>query len=223
MPSRLSDAFIGHPVHLHQKHLDINSLEELPDSFKWTPVEDINHPITDSFMSESVPVVDLLHPNALENIGQACKNWGVFQVINHGIPSSLLDGVENTSKSLFSLPIQQKVKAARPADGVSGYGFARISSFFSKLMWSEGFTIVGSPVEHFRQLWPQDFSKFCGVVEEYQGEMQKLAGKLMLLMLHSLGITKEDLSWVGPLTESKGGCAALQMNHYPACPDPDQA
>ncbi|KAJ4832712.1 hypothetical protein Tsubulata_035197 [Turnera subulata] len=53
--------------------------------------------------------------------------------------------------------------------------------------------------------------------------MQKLAGKLMLLMLHSLGITKEDLSWVGPLTESKGGCAALQMNHYPACPDPDQA
>ena len=34
-------------------------------------------------------------------------------------------------------------------------GSARISSFFPKLMWSEGFSIMGSPVEHASQLWPK--------------------------------------------------------------------
>ncbi|XP_061981005.1 gibberellin 3-beta-dioxygenase 1-like [Populus nigra] len=247
MPSRsLTDAFRSHPVHLHQKHLDFSSLQEIPDSHKWTQLDehldfsslqeipdshmwtqldDIEqqHPSVESFITESVPVIDLSDPNVLQNIGNACKTWGVLQVTNHGIPISLLESVEGVSRSLFSLPVQQKLKAARSPDGVSGYGVARISSFFSKLMWSEGFTIVGSPLEHFRQLWPQDYTKFCDVIEEHEKEMQKLARRLTWLMLGSLGITKKDLNWAGPKGESKEGGAALQLNSYPACPDPDLA
>ncbi|KAF5726903.1 hypothetical protein HS088_TW22G00588 [Tripterygium wilfordii] len=127
------------------------------------------------------------------------------------------------SKSLFSLPHETKLKAARSPDGISGYGLARISSFFSKLMWSEGFTIVGSPLEHFQQLWPQDYIKLCDIIEEYQKEMKKLAGRLMWLMLASLGITKEDIKWANPKGDLKDNCDALQLNYYPACPDPDRA
>ncbi|CAI0422561.1 unnamed protein product [Linum tenue] len=55
--------------------------------------------------------------------------------------------------------------------------------------------------------------------------MQKLAQTLMWLMLGSLGITKEDLNWRGPKKEVAAGSssAAIQLNHYPACPDPDRA
>ncbi|KAJ9179105.1 hypothetical protein P3X46_010928 [Hevea brasiliensis] len=221
MPSRLTDAFRAHPVHLHHKHLDFTSLQELPDSYKWTQLDDHAH--YPSGGAESVPVIDLSDPNAFKKIGHACKTWGVFQVTNHGFPSTLLDNTEKASKSLFCLPIQQKLKAARSPDGVSGYGIARISSFFSKLMWSEGFTVVGSPVEHFRQLWPQDYTQFCDIIEEYQMEMQKLAARLMWLMLGSLGITKEDVKWAGPKGDFEGASGALQFNYYPACPDPDRA
>ncbi|XP_050230821.1 gibberellin 3-beta-dioxygenase 1-like [Mercurialis annua] len=230
MPSRLVDAFKSHPVHLHDKFLDFDSLQELPDSYKWTqPDDDHHHQNPPSSAGggagqESVPVIDLLDHNALKNIGHACKTWGVFHVTNHGIPASLLENIEKASRNLFSLPVHQKVKAARSADGISGYGIARISSFFSKLMWSEGFTIVGSPKDNFQKLWPQDYTKFCDIVEEYQLEMQKLAAKLMWLMLGSLGIAKEDVKWVGPKGDFKEpSAAALQLNHYPACPDPDQA
>ncbi|KAK4374750.1 hypothetical protein RND71_005427 [Anisodus tanguticus] len=100
--------------------------------------------------------------------------------------------------------VEQKLKASRSPEGVTGYGVARISSFFSKLMWSEGFTIVGSPIEHARQPWPKDYKKFCEVIEKYEKEMEKLAGRLMWLMLGSLGITKDDVKWaVGPKGESK--------------------
>ncbi|KAE8696097.1 Gibberellin 3-beta-dioxygenase 1 [Hibiscus syriacus] len=220
MPSRLSDAFRPHPIH------DFTSLRELPDSYAWNQRDDGGYPSAagEAFATESVPVVDLDDPNALQSIGHACRTWGVFQVTNHGIPTSLLDMVECTCRTLFSLPLHQKLKAARSPDGVSGYGFARISSFFSKLMWSEGFTVVGPPDEHFRQLWPHGYSNHCDVIKEYNEEMKKLAGTLMRLMLGSLGIVaKQDIKWAGPKGDFKEASAALQLNHYPACPDPDRA
>jgi len=61
------------------------------------------------------------------------------------------------------------------------------------------------------------------IIEEYKKEMQKLARRLTWLMLGSLGIAKKDLKWAGSTGESKKGSAALQLNYYPACPDPDQA
>ncbi|XP_062089663.1 gibberellin 3-beta-dioxygenase 1-like [Humulus lupulus] len=221
MPSRLTDAFKSHPVHLHHKHPDFSSLEELPDSYAWSAQPEEQPSGGDREIS--VPIVDLNDPNALKLIGHACKTWGAFQVTNHGIPTHLLDDIETAGRSLFSLPVHQKLKAARSPDGVSGYGLARISSFFPKLMWSEGFTIVGSPLEHFRQLWPQDYAKFCDIIEEYETEVKRLAGRLMWLMLGSLGITKADVKWAGPKGDFKGASAALQLNSYPACPDPDRA
>ncbi|XWS19040.1 hypothetical protein CRYUN_Cryun32bG0096800 [Craigia yunnanensis] len=221
MPSRLSDSFRAHPVHPQQP--DFTSLQELPELYAWNQRDD-DYPSGDSFATESVPIIDLNDPNALQGIGHACKTWGVFQVTSHGIPTTLLDMVEFTSRTLFSLPVHQKLKAARSPDGVSGYGFARISSFFSKLMWSEGFTIVGSPDEHFSQLWPQDYSNYCDVIKEYKEEMKKLAGRLMRLMLGSLGIiAKQDIKWAGTKGDFKEASAALQLNYYPACPDPDRA
>ncbi|CAI0422563.1 unnamed protein product [Linum tenue] len=53
--------------------------------------------------------------------------------------------------------------------------------------------------------------------------MQKLAQTLMWLMLGSLGITKEDLNWPNNSNSTTTTTAAIQLNHYPACPDPDRA
>ncbi|XP_027344818.1 gibberellin 3-beta-dioxygenase 1-like [Abrus precatorius] len=225
MPS-LSEAFRAHPVHLHHnhKHPDLSTLQELPDSYAWTQLDD--HPHTypsNSSRGESVPVIDLNDPNAPKLIGHACKTWGVFQVVNHGIPLTLFTDIQRLALTLFSLPFHQKLKAARSPDGVSGYGRARISSFFPKLMWSECFTIVESPLEHFLQLWRQDYAKYCDIVVKYEEAMEKLAGKLMRLVLASMDISKEDLKWAGPRGEFNGASAALHLNSYPSCPDPDRA
>ncbi|KAI4331222.1 hypothetical protein MLD38_029428 [Melastoma candidum] len=223
MPSRLSDAFKDHPVYAHCKIIDFGSVKELPDSYVWAARDDEATPriITGS----SVPVVDLRDPNAVTLIGLACKEWGMFQITNHGVPKDLMVELERAGRGLFSLPLQQKMKAARKPDGISGYGVARISSFFRKRMWSEGFTIFGSPLEHARQLWPHDHTRFCDVIGRYEEEMKLLAGKLMWLMLGSLGISpnSEGMGWAGPNGDFPGASHALQMNSYPACPEPDRA
>lgn len=166
MPS-LSEAYRSHPVFLQQhKHPDFTSLQELPDSYAWTSnttSSSSSHIVVDgnnNDQNDVVPLIDLNDPNAPAFIARACKSWGVFHVINHGVSGEILGDIEHAGHALFSLPRNRKLRAARPPDGVSGYGVARISSFFPKLMWSEGFTVVGSPRDHFRRLWPRDFDKY---------------------------------------------------------------
>ncbi|XP_075479529.1 gibberellin 3-beta-dioxygenase 1-like [Primulina tabacum] len=226
MPSKgLADVFSAHSLNLQHKILDFSSLNELPDSHAWTP-RGLDHYPTyggGTCDPEAVPVIDLHDENATELIGHACKRWGVFQVINHDISRNLIDEVEMEGKRLFSLPMYQKLKAARLPNGVSGYGVVRISCFFPKCMWSEGFTIAGSTIEHASQLWPSDYHKFCDTIEECKKEMKNLAHRLMWLMLGSLGITQDDVKWADPKGEVEGGNDVLQLNSYPACPDPDRA
>ncbi|KAL8223661.1 hypothetical protein R6Q57_019136 [Mikania cordata] len=203
----------------NQNHLDLNSMEELPESHAWLSLDD--SPSYGSLGQDQVPVINLNSPNVMKLVGYACKTWGVFQVTNHGVPVKLIEEMEDACRKLFTLPIQQKLQAARAPNGVSGYGVARISSFFPKLMWSEGFTIVGSPYEHARKLWPEGYSSFCDVIEEYKEEMNKLAQRLMSLILGSLGVgvTLDDVKWAS----LQGPSPALQLNSYPTCPDPDRA
>lgn len=144
---------------VHLKHiipLDFKTALDLPDSHTWTIPD---QPTPDHLTHGAVPVIDLGSPQATTLIRQACEKWGVFQVTNHGIPIKLLNQIEFQTRRLFALPAHQKLLAARSPEGLTGYGQPRISTFFSKLMWTEGFTIMGSPLDHARQLWPHEYDR----------------------------------------------------------------
>lgn len=66
---------------------------------------------------------------------------------------------------------------------------------------------------------------FCSeTIESYKTAMKDLADRLKWLMLGSLGITKDDIKWADPVEGGgSGSSAALQLNSYPACPNPDRA
>ncbi|KAK4854556.1 hypothetical protein QYF36_025815 [Acer negundo] len=160
--STLSEAYTDHPLHLHQIiPLDFDSVQAVPESLVW-PNSDDDFPRADvddhSQFTTLVPVIDLSDPDAATKlIGHACETWGVFQVINHGIPSSLVNEAESEVRRLFLLLARQKLKALRAPGGATGYGIARITPFFSKYMWHEGFTIMNnSAIDHANTLWPND-------------------------------------------------------------------
>ncbi|XP_077216440.1 gibberellin 3-beta-dioxygenase 1-like [Tasmannia lanceolata] len=211
------------PLDPYNSHIDLSSAQYVPDSHTWPTLNDSLS--TESSTFKSVPVIDLDDPNVFKSLGNACEEWGMFHLTNHGVPISLLEAIDYQGGRLFSLPLEEKLKVAQGPDGLKGYGLKHIFCFFAKLLWYEGFAIVGSPMEHARQLWPQDYKQFCDVIEEYDKEMEKLAEKLMGLLLKYLDINKEDVKWLEPTGgESKtGSSAALQMNYYPKCPDPNRA
>ncbi|PIA65319.1 hypothetical protein AQUCO_00100648v1 [Aquilegia coerulea] len=219
MPVEHSEVVKTHPVYcLHGDFIDFDSVQEVPDSHKWPHV--VDYPSDQDLHDvESVPIIDLMDPNAANLVGNACQTWGVFQVTNHGIPIHLLENLDSEGRRLFQLPTQQKLKAAHRPCISGGYGRAR-SRVCSKQMWSERFTIVGSPIEQARQLWPEEYKTFCDVIEEYEKEMKKLSKMLMWIMLGTLGIAEDDMCSAGPESKSECPCNILQLNSFPPCPDP---
>lgn len=152
----LSEAYRDYPLHLHHIiPLDFSSFRTLPDSHAWPQSND---QIASTGLC--IPIIDLKDPNAMEQIGLACEKWGAFQLKNHGIPLNLIEEVHEEAERLFSLPSKEKIKALRLADGATGYGRARISPFFPKYMWHEGFTIMGSPSNDVKKIWPNDYKYF---------------------------------------------------------------
>uniref|UniRef100_A0A830B023 gibberellin 3beta-dioxygenase n=1 Tax=Phtheirospermum japonicum TaxID=374723 RepID=A0A830B023_9LAMI len=216
----LSDAYRN--THHQPEHiipLDFESIRDLPESHAWTESK-IVHQIS-SVNEQSIPIIDLTAPNVVELVGNACHKWGTFQVTNHQVPSDLVDDVEAHVRRLFGLPTEQKLKALRAPDGATGYGVARISPFFSKLMWHEGFTIMGSAVEHAKQLWPNQYEEFCDVMDNYQKKMNSLAYKIMIIILKALRLEEKDEETIPNSPFQSIG--ALQLNSYPRCLNPNRA
>lgn len=135
--------------------LDFNSVKSVPDSFVWSQ-SDIIQPDNGLF----IPVIDLMDSNALKLIVEACETWGVFQLKNHGVPTKIMEDIESEARKLFDLPIDQKLKAVRSPDGLSGYGIVPMQSLFSTFMWHEGLTVFGSAIDHAKALWPHDYQQF---------------------------------------------------------------
>ncbi|KAG4933966.1 hypothetical protein GYH30_047925 [Glycine max] len=223
MATTLSEAYRDHPLHLHHIiPLDFSSLRTLPDSHAWPQSEDGDGDDDNHGIGSSIPIIDLMDPNAMELIGLACENWGAFQLKNHGVPLSVVEEVEEEAKRLFALPADRKLKALRSATGATGYGRARISPFFPKHMWHEGFTIMGSPCDDAKKIWPNDYAPFCTIMDNYQKQMKALADKLAHMIFNLLGdISEEQKRWINGSTNNL--CEAVQLNFYPRCPEPNRA
>ncbi|EFJ26165.1 2-oxoacid-dependent dioxygenase [Selaginella moellendorffii] len=55
---------------------------------------------------------------SLATINKACREFGLFQVINHGLDSLLLSKVLQNAHSFFELPLEYKCKFSTPNNGM---------------------------------------------------------------------------------------------------------
>lgn len=59
--------------------------------------------------SVPIPVVDFnCLSQELDKLGEACKDWGIFRLVNHEIPPCLLSKLQDHAKQLFSLSFESK-------------------------------------------------------------------------------------------------------------------
>ncbi|KAK2665184.1 hypothetical protein Ddye_003758 [Dipteronia dyeriana] len=182
--------------------------------------------------TDEIPVIDLSNDTkeVVLEIGEACKTWGFFQVINHGVPLELLSRIKKTSKEFFDLPLEEKKLAKR--DEVNPMGYHDSEHTKNVRDWKEVFDFMAKdptfvPASHepddtqlrtIRNQWPAHPPEFRDVCEEYAGEVEKLAFKMLELISLSLGLPGDRLH--GYFKEQ---ISFLRVNHYPACPFPELA
>ncbi|KAJ0010915.1 hypothetical protein Pint_34496 [Pistacia integerrima] len=182
--------------------------------------------------ADEIPVIDLsgnTNDIVLE-IGQACKKWGFFQVINHGVPSELRKRMERVGKEFFDQPMEDKKLVKR--DEVNPMGYYDSEHTKNVRDWKEVFDLLVKdpsfvPASHepddeeLRMLtnqWPGYPSEFRDTCKEYAGEVEKLAYKLLEFISLSLGLPANCMHGY-----FKDQISFMRLNYYPPCPSPDLA
>ncbi|KAL3532273.1 hypothetical protein ACH5RR_005794 [Cinchona calisaya] len=196
---------------------------ELPERFicKDTP----HGLITSSLPLMDIPVIDFSHLSSssattdeLQKLQSALSSWGCFQIINHGIESSLIDELKENGRQFFKLPMEDKKKYARGANDIEGYGNDMVLYKNQTLDWTDSIYLVVSP-EDDRKLnyWPQSPTSFREILEEYTTKLKLLLEILLKFMAKALDL--EETSFLNQFGERP--IMYTRYNFYPPCPRPD--
>ncbi|KAL7617189.1 protein SRG1 [Lactuca sativa] len=185
---------------------------------------------SDDTSNLSVPVIDLhtlfatdsgssTYSSELSKLHTAAKQWGFFQVINHGVSEPLLEDFKREVLNFFKLPMEEKQKLWQEEDNHEGFGQLFVVSEEQKLDWCDMFYITTLP-HNLRQF--QLFQKLPPVLREkleaYSTEIKKLAMAILGQMAKALGIDGEEMSEL-----FDDGVQSMRMNYYPPCPEPESA
>ncbi|KAL8090936.1 oxoglutarate-dependent flavonoid 7-O-demethylase 1-like [Apium graveolens] len=138
-----------------------------------------------------VPVIDMdilldgdVMDTELNKLHHACKDWGFFQLINHGVSDSLLDQVKTEVAEFFKLPLEEKKKFGQLDGDVEGYGQAFVVSNEQKLDWADMFYMITLPADLRKpHLMPQLPLPFRTAIE---AELKSLAMKILKFMAKAL-------------------------------------
>lgn len=141
----------------------MNNLESYPPVLRrhTQNLDDDHDPIHSNHdLDDPVPVIDLqcLDHKELE---EACKGWGLFRLVNHGVPSTLLKQLQDVAKQLFSLSFESKQDACRDSPITYFWGTPALTPSGTALKgesqninWVEGFDVPLSQLSHFHPHLP---------------------------------------------------------------------
>ncbi|VAH68874.1 unnamed protein product [Triticum turgidum subsp. durum] len=175
--------------------------------------------------SYELPVVDmarLLNPEFSEaeiaKLGSACRDWGFFQLTNHGVDEAVVEDMKDSTLQFFRLPLEKKKAVAIQANGFEGFGHHYNRASSEKLDWAESLILVTQPHEQRNnEFWPADPSTFRDALDKYSMEMSNLTSRLTVFMASDLGVEQETL-----MGTFQGKTQSVAFHYYPPCHHPDK-
>uniref|UniRef100_J3L5I4 Fe2OG dioxygenase domain-containing protein n=1 Tax=Oryza brachyantha TaxID=4533 RepID=J3L5I4_ORYBR len=155
-----------------------------------------------------------------EAVAAACRDWGFFQVVNHGVRPELMRAAREAWRGFFRLPLPAKQRYSNSPRTYEGYGSRLGVEKNAILDWGDYYFLHLSPeaAKSPAMYWPDNPSICKEVSEEYGGEVVGVCERVMRLLSASLGLEETRFQ------EAFGGAecgACLRANYYPRCPQPD--
>lgn len=186
--------------------------------------------------ADGVPVIDGRRFLATENadtppppavcaeVGAACKAWGTFQLVNHGVDEALLARMDAAMQAFFALPADEKRAVKR--DQSNAYGYFDDEFTKQSLDLKEGFDFAhvphpelpeSDPLNHCvvgSNRWPAGQPAFKDAMKAWEAEMQRCSYKLLEAFCLGLGLPAAELH---PLF-GRDHTSFTRLNCYPVTP-----
>ncbi|KAF9895096.1 hypothetical protein FE257_004725 [Aspergillus nanangensis] len=187
-------------------------------------------------MAKAPPVIDFEafyttdpHRKAalVQQVHQACQEYGFFQIINHRVPSDLRVAILQAAQDLFSLPVEVKEKYSKDA-GKTSRGYERLRSqnfekrgpgdlkegfYFGKHLASDHPSVVAGHFFQGPNQYPSevaDPTRFREVIDTYHAAMTDLSQDILQVLALMMGL---DTNWFDGFNQEP--IATLRLLRYP--------
>ncbi|KAK4388169.1 1-aminocyclopropane-1-carboxylate oxidase1 [Sesamum angolense] len=194
---------------------------KLPRIFIHPPenLRDIKNPTKTHF---DFPLIDLdgvdedhrIRQEIVDRVREASETWGFFQIVNHGVPVSILeemlDGIRRFNEQKTEIKKQFYTR-----------------DFGKKMGFHSNFDLFSSPAANWRDTMycviapnpaePEELPAVCReIMIDYSKQVMRLGRSLFKLMSESLALSPDHL-----IEMECAGSLLLIGHYYPPCPEPD--
>ncbi|XP_052308812.1 naringenin,2-oxoglutarate 3-dioxygenase-like [Populus trichocarpa] len=150
-------------------------------------------------------------------IVEACEEWGVFQIVDHGVDTKLVSEMTTLAKEFFALPPEEKLRFDMSGGKKGGFIVSSHLQGEAVQDWREIVTFFSYPIRtRDYSRWPDKPEAWKAVTEEYSKKLMELACKLLGVLSEAMGLETEALTKACVDMDQK-----VVVNFYPKCPQPD--
>ncbi|XP_030975430.1 1-aminocyclopropane-1-carboxylate oxidase homolog 1-like [Quercus lobata] len=170
----------------------------------------------------SIPIIDFegidkdvtLRDNIVNKVRDACENWGIFQVVNHGVEVTVLDEIIDRIRGFHEQDLEVKKEF-----------YTR--DFSRSFIYNTNFYFYQAPAANWRDTIycsmapsppnPAELPEICrDTMIDYSNKVMKLGLAISELLSEALGLKPNHLKDMGCVEG-----LSLLGHYYPACPEPD--
>lgn len=163
---------------------------------------------------DEVPVLDLAelrscgHGQGTQRVAAACRDWGFFQVVNHGVSMEFVQNFRTQCLDVFALPREQKDRISRRSSGSQwGYDFRPAHGPLEVLQLNPWDSRQLHAYAH--ELFPTSSEGFIALYEEANLVFRNLAMEILDILRRGLGVDGKHFQ--AHRNESQG---VLRANYY---------
>ncbi|KAJ4807875.1 2-oxoglutarate (2OG) and Fe(II)-dependent oxygenase superfamily protein [Rhynchospora pubera] len=197
--------------------------QTVPEQFVLPPENRVAGEINTSV---SLPVIDLRggphchvpdRDKLIREVLRAGKEFGFFQVINHGVSEQLMKDIMGLTEEFFNMPKEDK--AAFYSEDSSKTNRLFSSTIYGKdgpRYWRDCLKLACYPVPETINEWPNKPTKFRDILAKFIVEAREVSMMLLSLICEGLGLKEGYFEG-----DVSSGQVLINANYYPPCPKPD--
>jgi len=169
--------------------------------------------------SEGIPVVSVVNlddPQTLAALHAACRDWGFFQVVDHGIEPVVMNALQRQMQAFFAQPAVAKRALSRTAENPWGFYDRELTK--NTRDWKEIYDFGPADGSVMHPQWPPLLPAFKPAVEAFYAACERLAFRLLAALSVNLGMPAGHLA----RSFQPAHTSFLRLNYYPVCPRPER-
>jgi isopenicillin N synthase-like dioxygenase len=167
--------------------------------------------------TESLPVIDIHDLDSAATRGAidaACRDWGFFQIVGHGIDEHVTLELRRQMRAFFALPLPAKHAVMRTAENPWGFYDRELTKHTRD--WKQIYDFGPPDGASLVPQLPRDLPEFDPAISDFYAACDALAMRLVNVIGCNLGMPRGALERCFRPDHT----SFLRLNYYPPCPLP---